>query len=85
MKIENVLGLSDDLIELYDFFVKYSPSWSKDVEELQPMIVAIMEETGETNPIKAIMPVLKEAKEDGNHKEAQLILALALDLVLGDK
>lgn len=61
------------------------PDWNEIVEELEPLIIQIMEDTKIDNPVKAVMPVIKEAKENDDVEEARMIMAVAINLAFKNK
>lgn len=61
------------------------PEWDKTVEELEPLILQIMEDSKTDNPVKAVMPVIKEAKENDDVEEARMIMAVAINLAFKNK
>lgn len=61
------------------------PEWDKIVEELEPLILQIMKDSNIDNPVKAVMPVIKEAKENGDVEETRMIMAVAINLAFKNK
>ena len=61
------------------------PEWNEIVEELEPLIIRLMEDTKIDNPLKAVMPVIREAKENNDHEEARMIMAVAMNVAFKNK
>lgn len=61
------------------------PEWDKIVEELEPLILQIMKDSNIDNPVKAVMPVIKEAKENDDVEETRMIMAVAINLAFKNK
>jgi hypothetical protein len=58
----------------------HGETWEEIVAEQRPLIEGLMERDGHDNPIKAVMPVVKEMKRDGECP--LLILAVAAEITL---
>lgn len=80
----NMLELGENMLDLRDSYANHS-EWQETLDDLEPLIRLLMEDTETDNPLKAIMPVLRDAQENNDTEVAQMILAVAVDILLRDK